>query len=168
MSLHLFQIKHTARIVVLLVIVHLMVVGNLQPVCHEVGTTKTLSFVVQGNIIYTVQLMYPVLLVSTETGHLHTRQVLVTEMFRLPPIEDCLVLLRSHVHQRSYTLLVIRREQAVNVSQLYYGTDGLVLGNGILAKSLFFFRIFLGWISIPKRPLMATSIRYFRGMVRNV
>ena len=28
--------------------------------------------------------------------------------------------------------------------------------------------IFLGWISIPKRPLMATSIRYFRGMVRNV
>ena len=121
-----------------------MVVGNLQSVRHEVGTAEDLPFVTQGDVVDAIQLVYPVLFVGTEAGHLYTGQVLVVEVFRLPPIEDSFVFLRSHIHQRSHALLVIRRYHAVNVTQLYHGTDGLVLGNGILAKCLFFFRHVLG------------------------
>ena len=54
--------------------------------------------------------------------------MLIAERFGLPPVEHCLVLSVCHVHERSHTLLVVGRLQAVEVAELHDRTYALVVG----------------------------------------
>ena len=144
LSFHRLEAEHAAGVVVLFVVVHTVCVGQLQPVGHEVSTAIHLALARQRLVVDTVQLVHAIELVGLQTRHGYAGQMLIDEMLRLPPIEHGLVLRRSDIHQRSGTLLVVRREQTVDVALLHDGTDGLILGNGLLAQRLLLVRHVLG------------------------
>ena len=54
--------------------------------------------------------------------------MLIAERLGLPPEEHRLVLGVGHVHKRSHTLLFVGRLQAIEVAELHYWTDALIVG----------------------------------------
>ena len=75
-------------------------------------------------------------LVCIETSHFDTWKVFVLELFGLPPVEDSLVLGVIDIHQRCKSFVLVGREQAVDVSELYHRANDLVFFNRFLAECL--------------------------------
>ena len=103
---------------------------------HQVGTAEGLTFNIHRLQVYAVQLVYLIILRSVKSCHLDTRQVLVLERLRLPPVEHRLRLLLVDVHHRRQSHLVVRRNEAVDIAKLHDGTNLLIFLDGLSAECL--------------------------------
>lgn len=70
-------------------------------------------------------------LVGVETGHHHTRELLVHECLGFPPIEHRVVLVGIDIHQRGYALAIVGRDESIDITELHSRTYFLVVGDGI-------------------------------------
>ena len=103
---------------------------------HQVGTAEGLTFNIHRLQVYAVQLVYLIILRSVKSCHLDTRQVLVLERLRLPPVEHRLRLLLVDVHHRRQSHLVVRSNEAVDIAKLHDGTNLLIFLDGLSAECL--------------------------------
>ena len=70
-NLFSFEIKHSAGIVVLLVVIDTVVVRNFKSVCHEIGTGEGFALKLQRCVVDAVKLFHTIGLCRIETCHFY-------------------------------------------------------------------------------------------------
>ena len=115
-----FQIDNSRRPIYLLIPIHIMSIWHFQAMFHKEFARIRLALTVEWLVVDDIQLTYLVHLVGIKTSHLHSWQVTIVEVGKLPPVEHCLVLSLAHIHNGRQALVVVRRYQAIEVAKLYH------------------------------------------------
>ena len=123
---------------VTVIAVRFVAVWNLQSVFHQVTAGKGLSFKRQRFAVYAVEFVHGVHPFRIEPRHPYARKEFAAESLEFPPVKNGLGLVFGTIHHRCKVLALVRRDESIDVAELYYRTYLLVLGYGIAAEGNLF------------------------------